>query len=771
VHGDELPLQLVVCLADSDDEAAVFAALDQLAFEEVLIQSGDRWQFRHDGLREALLRGIGDDRRRALHLRVGEELARSADAADLDGEIGWHLLHGGDVAGGAARLERAGRALYDAQSFADCVAPLEAALTALERRRGSQRARMELLHMLVMAGCMADRACVFRHADACVDGYRYWSGIDVATRLRPLLGKHVAVMLGLAWAFVRWLFHPRRGPNPYSAFLTFFIIMGYCTSMYAVSYDLPACKARVKLLEPVAILKNRIPYAAYLLIENIYNFPHGDFAVAKRAAHRVVEIVTSDRLTPIRDIDRKVGEGAAHVILGLLATLNLEPEREAELAALEGFGLAFYDVAADQARVLYHRYRGEEEQAVAIEAKLEMRFVQLGPVWMMQAFVPALSAVAFGLTRDTLGLRRMIEELATQCAHGMVYDDYLHLARGEYLRERGDAAAAQVELAAVRFDDNPLLAWATLPAQAETALVLGDAAGARALAERGHAIATAPETFSVHAKARSIRALALIDLATGDPAAAAARLDAELAAVAPLGSPLLTGTLHEARARVALAAGDTGAFHRHAGATLDSFRATRNPALIARADRLAGSAPTEPAAAVPDVGDEPATAADSPRAGLRGMPSRSLAVDAVTSAPPSDARTRVSGVLSGCRGSAERATRALDLVVAESHAASGYLYLRRGNSLELVAPTWGVEPPAELVRALGAAIGFTDDTIADRMPGGLRWKPLGLERSGALVGGIAVIAGGLPLIDPERALLDEIARELFEAGDVSSAAG
>jgi len=127
-------------------------------------------------------------------------------------------------------------------------------------------------------------------------------------------------------------------------------------------------------------------------------------------------------------------------------------------------------------------------------------------------------------------------------------------------------------------------------------------------------------------------------------------------------------------------------------------------------------------------------------------------------------------VLSGCRGSAERATRALELVIAESRAASGYLYLRRGDNLELVAPTWGVEPPAELVRALGAAIGFTDDTIADRMPGGLRWKPLGLERSGALVGGIAVIAGGLPLIDPERALLDEIARELFEAGDVSSAA-
>src|SRR4029078_10112695 len=114
-----------------------------------------------------------------------------------------------------------------------------------------------------------------------------------------------------------------------------FTVLGYCTRPPAVAYALRACKARVALVEPVAILKNRIPYAAYLLIDNIHNFPHGDFAVAKRSARRVLDIVANDRLTPIRDIDRKIGEGAAHVIPGPHATLNLQPQREAQHTARE----------------------------------------------------------------------------------------------------------------------------------------------------------------------------------------------------------------------------------------------------------------------------------------------------------------------------------------------------------------------------------------------------------------------------------------------------
>ena len=36
-----------------------------------------------------------------------------------------------------------------------------------------------------------------------------------------------------------------------------------------------------------------------------------------------------------------------------------------------------------------------------------------------------------------------------------------------------------------------------------------------------------------------------------------------------------------------------------------------------------------------------------------------------------------------------------------------------------------------------------------------------------VIGAVAVLAGALPVVDPSPALLEEIARELFEAGDVT----
>jgi predicted ATPase len=163
IHGGELTLELVVLLAENRDESSVFAALDRLGYEEVLIYNGAVWRFRHDGLREALLRGLDDERERALHLRVGEALAAAADrSVERDAEIGWHLLRGGDRERGARLLEAAGRALYHAQSFSDCLPPLEAALAVMSERKSSARVRLEMLAVLVMGGTLTDRNVALR---------------------------------------------------------------------------------------------------------------------------------------------------------------------------------------------------------------------------------------------------------------------------------------------------------------------------------------------------------------------------------------------------------------------------------------------------------------------------------------------------------------------------------------------------------------------------------------------------------------------------------
>jgi hypothetical protein len=135
--------------------------------------------------------------------------------------------------------------------------------------------------------------------------------------------------------------------------------------------------------------------------------------------------------------------------------------------------------------------------------------------------------------------------------------------------------------------------------------------------------------------------------------------------------------------------------------------------------------------------------------------------------------------MAGCRGAGERATRALRLIVEEARGASGYLFLMHQGELVLAAPTVGVEPPPELALALAAAIDRESSTVVDR-PSSVReavppgWKPivlsLELTHGGArVVGAAAVMPGAVPLADLSPELIAEIARELYDAGDVSAA--
>jgi tetratricopeptide (TPR) repeat protein len=771
VHGGDLPLDLIVALADTKDEGQVFAALDALAFEEVLIQSGPSWRFRHDGLREAMLRNLDDARKRALHLRVGETLAAAGEiTAERDAEIGWHLLRGGDVAGGARRLERAGRALFTAQSFCDCIAPLEAALEVLGKR---PRVRCELLHMLLVAGCMADRKAAIRHAPACVEGYRYWSGVDVAARAGKLVGRHVGIFVGLFWACMRWVFSIRRGPNPYEALRTFFIVVGFTASIYSLMFDLPKIQKLIDLVDPIAMFKKRVPYAVYLLTCNTLEYPRGNSGAVVRNCRQLLHILDTDHITPISDIDRRTGGGGARYMLVLVAVSNLDPSWRDELAELVKIKLKFYDVGAENAMIIYHRLRGEEELAAEIEAKVELMFVQLGSVWQMEAFMPLIASLAYAFARDNLGLRRVIDKLARQVADGFKYEPYLQLARGEYLRERGDAEASRIELEPLLDrTDMPMILLPALPALAETLLALGQLERAKELAERGVALGRDRDYGNFHAEMRSLRALGLVEAALGQHAEAASHVDEAVARSAERDSPLLSGALHEARARIALSAGDAIAYHEHLAETEHHFRRTRNPALIARAERLSEAGTRH--AATWAAQDEPVTQASGPK-GKREAEVSIVAAEAVTTPPPKQIRDWVSAVLSGCRGSGERATRALQLVVEEAHAASGYLYLRHHGQLVLAAPTWGEEPPHDLVRALAQAVAAPDEppTVADIRRGGekLDWKPvplvLKLGDKPYAIGGIAVVAGGMPLVEPSAELLAEIARELYEAGDVT----
>jgi hypothetical protein len=784
VHDGVIPLELCVATTTAsrgdgarDEPAAeeeVFAALDELALNEVLVGSGRSYRFRHDQLREALLAGLDEDRRRQLHLLVGETLAAGEVAPEQEAEVGWHLLRGGEEIRGAELLRSAGERLYHAQSFRDAIGPLEAALEVFEREGRSPRECVELRHMLLMAGCMFDRRVALRYVDQTVQAFRSYAGVALAGRLGRFLGRHLALALGLGLAFIRWFLTPRRrrGPSPVAALRTLFVVVGYAATAYAVAYDIPKLRALLDLVRPLAIFTRRVPHAVYLLTCSLLDFPLGRLGTVRRNAARLLEILDTDRVTPISDIDRRTGEGGARYLLALMAVAEGDPRFLDQLEQLEELDLRFYEVGALQARLCYHRWRGEEETAARIQSEAEVMFVQLGSVWQMEAWLPVVSSHAFALTRDVLGLKNTIEVLERLCEEGYGFQPHLELARGEYHRERGELEASRAALeraSALLFSGEGLIRPAVLSAMAETMLASGDVARAGELAREGIALGEDPERGQPVYRLRSARTLAMVEAESGQVDRAAARLDALIHEATSIGNPVTIGSMHEARARIALSQNDETNFLLHASKVDRWFRQTRNPVLIARSQALQS-------------------------AWERSVEEVALSSDARAAAGGVDTQAQTNGsailaLITGCKGPEERAERALEVLIEASVANSGFLYLIRDNELRLVAPLIGEEPAPAVVDELWQAIEVSselvevDDATSDAVTievaqmlparwdsGPQRWIPLVLTLGHSRVVGAAAVVSGVDGAGPRRpdpAVVAQVARGLYEAGDVT----
>ncbi|MFW5924608.1 MAG: protein kinase domain-containing protein [Myxococcota bacterium] len=764
VQGGDMPLELCVRLAD-DDEEAVFAALDGLMVEEVLLGSGDNYRFRHDGLREALLRNMDDERRRVLHRRAGEAIASSGQvSAEREAQVGWHFHRGGDSERAAAYLERAGRRLYEVQSFSDSIAPLEAALRIREQQGAAAGRRIELRQMLMRAGVLCDREVILRYADETIAQLRDVSGMASASRMAPYIGRLPALALGLGWAWLRWLSRMRdRGPNPIASLTTLITLVNYTASAYSLSFDLDRLRPLVRMLDPLAALRGMVPRGAYLMTENFLSMATGHFRRVRRNIDEMLVIVERDEVTPLSDIDRRMALGGAYYMRASIAATVQDPTYERDLQRLEQLDLRFFEAAARMDQLFYHRLRGEEERAEKLREETEVMFVQLGNVWVFESQLQWISALAYASTRDVVGLKRCVEGLDRLVREGYRLESFATLTRAEYLRERGSPAEARTlleTLLAELHPDQHYVRQHAVAALAEAHLALGEAPEARRVATSGLERSDDPEVglFPVHV--RCSRALALAEAADGDHEAAAGRLDAMIARVIPLDSPSLAGGLHEARARVALHAGDEIAFATHYAETESWFRSTRNPALVARLERL-GKAHRDRGSSQP------------PRA--------AVGVDAVTAVDAIHPASRIASALGTARGPSERALRALDLLLDETAAASGFLFLADGSSLELVAPV-GVSVPEGLLAALDQVCAAARAGTATSLPRTHQsltesgapgaWLPVVLALEGTshpeIIGVAALIGGSLPLVSPDPALVRELARLLKRAPDAEA---
>lgn len=598
VHGGLMELERCVELIEdlavdaSDGEARAFVTLAELQTEGVLVDAGDRFAFRHDSLREALLAGIEPERRAMLHRHVGETLLEPGAPSDpaRQAEIGWHLTRGGDVARGGAFLEAAGRALYDAEALADCIPPLEAALQALEARGAPKYRKAELAFFLLSSGWISDREVGWKHALPAVDMMAAISGMRVARALWWL--GPVGFLIGLSWSSLRWAARLFRGPTPLRAITYFAVGLNYaCALAYAANLR-EGLRVLMDRAEPFRLLVGT-PHAPYLVVHAMEAILDGRLGDASDGLSQAIEAIRSPWLNPSTLAERRVIESGLLSMRVLVDVNQFHNQRmEEDLARMEALGLDYFGLAADSARVVRHRYRGEEKLAKKLEDAIEPRALQLG-AWTTELQIVLFAHPAYAMCHDVEGLKRSLDALERYQREGMSFDARIAATKGELMRERGEFEGAVETLGQAYTalgDDDALMSQYLSAALADTFVEAHRYPEAREWAERGIAHGATASRHVVLPQIRLQRCLALALDGLGERERAERMLDRLVAFADAMDCPSMAGQVHAARARVALTHEDTPTFEHHLAAAEEWLRPTENPGLIAVVARLAESA-------------------------------------------------------------------------------------------------------------------------------------------------------------------------------------
>ncbi|MGH1342967.1 MAG: protein kinase domain-containing protein [Nannocystales bacterium] len=593
VTGRDFDLSWIRGLLEDAEHDDLFAAIDELVQESVLVGDGEHYAFRHDGLREAVLRGVTEPRAAELHGRVGEALQAAmgrGEAPDREAEVGFHLLRSGHGDAAAEYLAKAGTRLFEVQALSDCIAPLEAAVGVYERTDPERPELLQLRFMLVAAGWISDRAAGQRHMLAAVTSLRDHAGITHADRVGRVLGRHLGLIIGFGWASVAWLFRARarRGPPPWSAVSTFAVTIGYACAMEYANHSLGGLQRLIDLVRPLSVFKKSLGYAVHLGLAAFPDLLLGRLADAHAKLNDALELVENDTFGVLSDFERRFSIGGIRSLIAQIQVTNLDPKLEENLQGMRDVNLLYHSLVADTFSMAAMRFRGREREAKALGDSLEAVSVQLGS-WSTDVQHVLFSHPGYGLCGDVLGLKRMADKLERLCGQGFDFRARLSLTRGEYHRCRGELGEAKglLEQALTQLHDDEMLTRVWIEAAlAEVLLGQGEPVAAQDVAERVVERAESGVLCQRSVEIRANRALALAEAEQGLIADAVVRLDRVIEWARDAEAVALVGLCHETRARVSLMADDYAGFLFHSAETSRWLRPTGNTALIAVAEKL-----------------------------------------------------------------------------------------------------------------------------------------------------------------------------------------
>ncbi|HEX4477985.1 MAG TPA: hypothetical protein VH142_23015, partial [Polyangiaceae bacterium] len=593
VREGPIPLDMCAMLAELD-RRLLFDGLEALVREGVLTGSPDGYRFSRESLRARLHAELDETRLRRAHRTLGEWLLASPALSELDRlKAGVHLLRGGDDERGSCTVAAAGKhyGLVELADLGPAVPALEVALEHFRARGRTPHELVTLLAPLALAGYYADRRLATRYGEQAVSTLETVVGLKRARRLRPFLGRKLSLLAALATAALSFAWRSRnpRVPTFREAMLLLFNCVAALTGVCTICIDPWGGRKYAKVLEPMTALGP--DHVATFMHRFCLNLVDTLSDRVGQAATQWTEMIERlDRPNAVRDLPENVH--ALYLAGALYARGVSECWRDDSKALdyaerLEKLELKLYDMSADQVRMMYHANRGDVALFERYRERVEVHAIQRGTAWQVETWTFSGLVTVYARTRDASRLKDCVEQLKRLAAEMPSLRFAYYRAFAAYLVIRGTPSEA---LDYIGKDEAPfeLVGWTRGQGMRASAYnALGDAQRAKETCEetlRG----ARPEDLEFCALTIGVQVeLHRAEAALGNVAFAEDGLRALLAAHEPAANLLTMGTLHEALAEVAALRADVPAVAAHVAEVERWFRPSRDPALVARCERLA----------------------------------------------------------------------------------------------------------------------------------------------------------------------------------------
>lgn len=589
--GHEGALTVPSCLALTGvDAKELILALAELQRLGVLRESERGYRFAHEEVRSALYGELEPEQQRQAHLALARAMLSTAPSEPRERlQASVHFLRGGDPTEGM-RLLRSVRAHYAAGDLStlDTITPLlEEVLSLLSERGYDAYAAILPLSLLAVSSYFVDRRYAERYGPAAIRSFEELLRLDLARRLRGFLGRKLALLIALSVAGVAFYRRRAYAPSLFEAVKLMLTTSSALASAATVCFDVKRTLSYAEAIEPLTALGD--DHAASLLHRFIVALAHrSDDRRAESIARLETLLARLESDVPIRQLPERLKR---NYIAGCYASLGMaECARDGRQALacadrLDTFGPRFA-MSAEMVRTTYYASQGQTRLAEEHRKKAELHTAQAGTAWHVELWICANSVLSALRTHSAPLMKRALHEL-TRLSGEVASLRYLERqARAAYLILRGRHAQA---LPLLDTDEEPLgpPGWTRTRALLARSLNgIGQHARARSVCvDALGRLGVEDLTFvALHLPLQIELALAEAELGQHD--LAAKQLDALLARHAPNESPLTLGALHEARAKVALAASDYATSRAHLEQMSTCYRQTGTHSLLELVERL-----------------------------------------------------------------------------------------------------------------------------------------------------------------------------------------